>query len=137
MPATAETAVEQQDASGNTRSARNLYMNGPEIFTFTLREVPSLVERLLSRAGLLLEDVDFYVFHQANRFMLEQLRRKLRIPPEKFCINLENYGNTVSATIPMALDLAMERGQIATGAAVMVVGFGVGYSWAAALLKFN
>ena len=137
MPATAETAVEQQDASGNTRSARNLYMNGPEIFTFTLREVPSLVERLLSRAGLLLEDVDFYVFHQANRFMLEQLRRKLRIPPEKFCINLENYGNTVSATIPMALELATGRGQIATGSTLMVVGFGVGYSWAAALLKFN
>lgn len=129
------TAIEKQDEAGNVRSAQNLYMNGPEIFTFTLQQVPCLVKQLLSKASLALDDIDYFVFHQANRFMLEQLRKKLRIPPEKFCINMENYGNTVSATIPMALELAMDRGELASGAKVMLVGFGVGYSWAGSLIQ--
>jgi 3-oxoacyl-[acyl-carrier-protein] synthase-3 len=68
--------------------------------------------------------------------MLGHLRRKLKIPKEKFCINLDSYGNTVSSTIPMALELALQQGQIKNGDNVMLVGFGVGYSWAATLLNF-
>lgn len=135
MPRSLETRVETQDASGNVRSAENLYMNGPEIFTFTLKQVPPLVDHLLEKAGIALADVDYFVFHQANAFMLEQLRRKIGIPPEKFCVNMEHSGNTVSATIPIALELALARGEARSGDTVMVVGFGVGYSWAASLLR--
>jgi 3-oxoacyl-[acyl-carrier-protein] synthase-3 len=136
-PVSAATGLEKQDDAGSRRSAENLYMNGPEIFTFTLKEVPCVVERLLAKAGLGLEQVDYFVFHQANRFMLEHLRRKMRISPDKFCINLETYGNTVSATIPMALEIAMRRGDVNPGARVMLVGFGVGYSWAASMVRLG
>jgi 3-oxoacyl-[acyl-carrier-protein] synthase-3 len=133
QPRSADTAVERTDTSGNVRSDDHLYMNGSEIFTFTIRAIPSLIPRLLEAAELNADDVDLYVFHQANRFMLEHLRKKTGIAPEKFCINLESYGNTVSSTIPMALETALAQQQIGSGDRVMLVGFGVGYSWGACL----
>jgi 3-oxoacyl-[acyl-carrier-protein] synthase-3 len=135
MPLSPGTAVEKDDGSGNIRSDQNLFMNGAEIFNFTIRTVPAVVSQLLQKAGMELEEVDFFVFHQANKFMLDHLRKKLRIPPEKFCINMESYGNTVSSTIPMALEIARAQGQVRTGDKVMLVGFGVGYSWAATMLN--
>jgi 3-oxoacyl-[acyl-carrier-protein] synthase-3 len=121
--------------ASRTPPPATLHMNGPEIFTFTLRQVPGLVAQLLDKAALKLDDVDMFVFHQANRFMLEQLRKKIGIPSSKFCVNLEAYGNTVSSTIPMALEIALARGQVRAGQTIMVVGFGVGYSWAGSLLR--
>jgi 3-oxoacyl-[acyl-carrier-protein] synthase III len=135
IPLNPETATVRDDGTGNFRSMQNLFMDGPEIFNFTLKVVPSLVKQLLTKAQLDLEEVDYFVFHQANRFMLEQLRKKLKIPEEKFCINMESYGNTVSATIPMALEIAYGQEQIKQGDIVMLVGFGVGYSWGAAMIK--
>jgi 3-oxoacyl-[acyl-carrier-protein] synthase-3 len=136
LPATPETAVVSEDGSGNFRSAQNLYMDGPEIFNFTLKVVPKVVNQLLEKSQMQLQDVDYFVFHQANKFMLEQLRKKIKIPADKFCINMESYGNTVSATIPMAIEIASAQKHIKTGDNVMLVGFGVGYSWAAAMVKF-
>jgi 3-oxoacyl-[acyl-carrier-protein] synthase-3 len=121
--------------SGVSRSPENLYMNGPEIFNFTLQSVPPLMNQILEKSGLTINDIDQYVFHQANRFMLERLRKKLKISEDKFCINLEQYGNTVSSTIPMALEIACQDGQVKPNDQVMLVGFGVGYSWAAALAR--
>lgn len=129
------TAVESEDEGGNWRSAQNLYMNGPEIFNFTLQCVPPTVAQLLNNSGLPLEQIDYFVFHQANKFMLEHLRAKLRIPPEKFCVNMELVGNTVSSTIPIALEAARQQDKIHPGDRVMLVGFGVGYSWAAAIVQ--
>jgi 3-oxoacyl-[acyl-carrier-protein] synthase-3 len=85
-----------EDEHGNRRSPENLYMNGSEIFTFTLTVVPRSVKDLLAKSGKTLEEVDLFVFHQANRFMLDHLRKKLNIPGEKFYISFERYGNTVS-----------------------------------------
>ncbi len=107
-----KTAIEKDDGTGNVRSLDNLYMDGPEIFNFSLREVPVIVRRLLQKNKMEQDDLDFFIFHQANKFMLEQLRRKIKIPSEKFCINMESYGNTVAATIPMALEIAKAKGQI-------------------------
>ena len=121
--------------ASRTPPSTTLHMNGPEIFTFTLRQLPPVVAQLLDKAGLTIDDVDLFVFHQANRFMLEQLRKKIGIPPSKFCVNLEAYGNTVSSTIPMALEIARAHGQVRVGHTVMAVGFGVGYSWAGCLLR--
>jgi 3-oxoacyl-[acyl-carrier-protein] synthase-3 len=125
------------DAEGNMRSAANLYMNGPEIFAFTLQAVPDAVQRLLERAGKSMSDIDQFVFHQANKYMLEHLRKKLNIPPDQFFVSMQHTGNTVSSTIPIALRQASEQGRIRQGDLLMLVGFGVGYSWGATLLRWT
>jgi len=114
----------------------HLHMDGPGIFNFTIETVPPLVNSLLDKAGQTTEDIAWFVFHQANRFILEHLRRRLGVPRERFCINLKEYGNTVSSTIPMALELLLREGRIQTGDLAMIVGFGVGYSWAGTLVRF-
>ena len=126
----------QIDDSGNERTANNVYMNGAEIFAFTLREVPAVISRVLSAKGLSVDDVDLFVPHQANAFILAHLQRKLRIPPERFVIDMADCGNTGSSTIAIALHRAMARGAIRAGMRVMLVGFGVGYSWGATLLEW-
>ncbi|MEP6913753.1 MAG: ketoacyl-ACP synthase III [bacterium] len=136
-PLNAESAIEKEDQSGNWRSERNLYMNGPEVFNFAIRTVPRAIEQLLGKWGRGMDEVDYFIFHQANRFMLEHLRNKLKIPPDKFWIDLENYGNTVSSTIPIALESAKKMGAIRVGDNVAVIGFGVGYSWGAAMVRIS
>lgn len=135
-PSTPETAQAVTDENGNWRSQNNLFMNGAEIFTFTIRTIPDCVNRLLTKAHKRIEDVDFFVFHQANQYMLEHLRKKMGIPPEKFSLCLGHCGNTVSSTIPIALKHASMEGQLQDGQLVMLVGFGVGYSWGATLLHW-
>lgn len=112
-------------------------MNGAEIFTFTLSAVPRSVNELLSRAQMTLDDVDLFIFHQANKYMLEHLRKRLKIPAEKFYISMAHCGNTVSSTIPIALKHAAEEGRLAEGSRAMLVGFGVGYSWGAAMVRWG
>lgn len=131
------TSVEQEDASGNWRSEQNLFMNGAEIFNFTLLAVPKAVRQLAERAAVPLDAVDHFVFHQANRFMLDRLRGKMKLPEEKFWIDVEKVGNTVSSTIPIALETAMQRGTMRSGQTAMLVGFGVGYSWAGAMVRLQ
>ena len=84
-----------------------------------------------------MEEIHLFVFHQPNQHMLETLRKQMRIPPEKFFIYLKDCGNTVSCTIPIALRAAVTEGRLRPGALVMLVGFGVGYSWAANLLRWE
>jgi 3-oxoacyl-[acyl-carrier-protein] synthase-3 len=129
-------AEAHEDESGNVRSEDNLYMNGSEIFTFTLRAIPKSVKDLLAVAKLGMDDVDLFVFHQANRFMLEHLRTKLGIPAERFQMSLDRVGNTVSSTIPIALKDAQAAGKLRSGARVMLVGFGVGYSWGSTMIRW-
>jgi 3-oxoacyl-[acyl-carrier-protein] synthase-3 len=106
-----------------------LYMNGPEIFNFTLDVVPDLVNNTLAKNSETLNSIDYCIFHQANRFILEYLRKKLKVDPAKFYINMLETGNTVSATIPIALKDCLETGKVKKGDKVLLVGFGVGYSW--------
>ena len=135
MPKSEETAKEMVDEQGNVRSLNNLYMNGPEIFNFTLDIVPDTVKSLLARAKLSMDEIDLFVFHQANKFMLDSLRDKIGIPEEKFYLNMEDKGNTVSATIPIAMKDALDEGRIRRGDKLMLVGFGVGYSWAGCIVE--
>jgi len=134
-PRTAETSIEKTFEDGNCRSEENLFMNGPEIFNFTLKAVPHAVERLLEKSNREVEQVDYFIFHQANKFMLERLRRKLNLPADKFWLDMEHCGNTVSSTIPIALESAKMQGKIHEGDNIMLVGFGVGYSWAATMIQ--
>jgi len=128
----AQTALEQEDRTGNIRSRDNLYMNGASVLNFSLREVPRTWARLLELTGESSDDVDFVVLHQANKFMLDALQRKLALPPEKVPRRYEDVGNTVSSTIPFVLADLRENGQMAPGTRIMLIGFGVGLSWAGA-----
>jgi 3-oxoacyl-[acyl-carrier-protein] synthase-3 len=115
LPKSQETAVEQTDDSANVRSQDNLFMDGPEILNFTLDVVPGMVEQALIRNNLHENDIDLFVFHQANLFILNMLRKSLKLPKEKFYVNLEDTGNTVSSTIPIALNRAEADGRLKRG----------------------
>jgi 3-oxoacyl-[acyl-carrier-protein] synthase-3 len=136
-PRTPETAVAIEDENGNTRSPDDLFMNGGEIFTFTIDAVPKSVAALLQKACLTAADIDLFIFHQANRYMLEHLRKRLKIPPEKFQLSMAHCGNTVSSSIPIALKHAEMEGKLPEGTVIMLVGFGVGYSWGATILRWK
>ena len=125
------------DENGNPVSSDYLYMNGSEIFTFTLDNVPPLVEDVLLRNTITKDEIDLYVFHQANKYMLNFLRKKIKIAPERFYDCLSEYGNTVSNTIPIALYNAIDDKTISGNFKVMLAGFGVGYSWGGTVLYFG
>ncbi len=135
-PRNAETATESRDASDNVRSADHLYMDGAEVMAFTLREVPRTVDALLEKSGLPADSIDYFVMHQANQFMLNALRKKLRVEPERVPICMQETGNTVSSTIPLAMLEMRARGLLDTPKRLMLIGFGVGLSWAACILTF-
>ena len=111
-------------------------MNGPEIFSFTSKAVPTLIEDVLRSNQLKKEDIDLFIFHQANKFMLDHLRKKIDIPIDKFFVFIENCGNTVSSTIPIALIEAIKENKCKAGSKCLLAGFGVGYSWGGTVLKF-
>ncbi|HUQ73016.1 MAG TPA: ketoacyl-ACP synthase III, partial [Planctomycetaceae bacterium] len=113
-----------------------LFMNGAEIATFAVGTVKPTIHDLLTRTGLQWADIDRFVFHQANPAFVKRLAEAYRIPPEKVLIDLADVGNTCSATIPMVLERGVQQGLLAAGQRVILVGFGVGYSWAATLLMW-
>lgn len=121
----------------NQYTDNHLYMNGPEIFNFTADNIPEFTNKIMSKNNINLEDVDFMVFHQANAFMLEFLRKRVHVEKHKFYIDLEDGGNTVSNTIPIALKRMAEKGTWEETATVVVVGFGVGLSWAGGVIEMD
>ena len=113
-----------------------LYMNGGAIFNFTLDAVPAMIEALLAKHGLERDQVDYYVFHQANKFMLDTIRKIAQLPKDRFHNHLDETGNTVSSTVMIGLRDALDSGAIKPGMKVMITGFGVGLSWAGTILDF-
>ncbi len=123
------------DSFGNIKNHAKLYMNGGTVFNFTLEKAPGLLNQLLEEANLTSEDIDYFVFHQANRIVLETLGKKLRIPEEKIIIELNDVGNTVSSSIPISIKKSIDKGIIQKGDTIMVAGFGVGLSWGGSIVK--
>lgn len=119
------------DEFGNIRNDKNLFMNGTEIFNFTGEFVPKLTEAILEKSCLTKENIDLFIFHQANKYMLNHLRKKIKIPEEKFFIAMKHCGNTVSSTIPIALFEAQNENRLLGCHNLILAGFGVGYSWCA------
>lgn len=130
------SAEEIADGSGNLRTRNHLHMVGADIFNFTLDVVPGAIDEICEKNGVSFGDIDLFVFHQANRFMLETLRKVTGIPADKFYIDLKDVGNTVSSTIPIALLRAEKSGVLHEGMKVMVMGFGVGLSWGATIIHW-
>jgi 3-oxoacyl-[acyl-carrier-protein] synthase-3 len=122
------------DENGNFFSPDHLYMNGPEIFNFTIENVPLLVENVLKKNDLTLDQIDYFIFHQANKYILEYLRKKIKIPQEKYYNDILMTGNTV-ATIPIALKESIDRGLVHPGNKILLAGFGAGYSWGATVIE--
>jgi 3-oxoacyl-[acyl-carrier-protein] synthase III len=133
FPAAKAQSHDVVDSYGNVSNDSNLYMNGPEIFNFTSESVPGLIRNVLSKNKLADSNVDLYILHQANRYMLNHLRKKMNIAEEQFYYFIETCGNTVSATIPIALYEAKKGGRVKGN--VVLAGFGVGYSWGGCVIK--
>ena len=121
------------DEGGNPISSDHLYMNGGEIFTFTIEKVPALIHGTLSKNQLVQTDISLYILHQANKYILDFLRKKMSIPTERYYLNMEKVGNTVSSTIPIALCDSMEN--VSNSNNILLAGFGVGLSWGATIIK--
>ena len=112
-----------------------LHMGGTQVFKFAVETVPECIRALLDRAGLTPEDVDQFVFHQANRRILERVMKKMGIPEEKVWMNMEHYGNVSSASTAIALDDAVRAGRLAPGQKALCCAFGGGLTWAGALVE--
>lgn len=123
------------DENGNPISSDHLYMNGAEIFNFTIEAVPQLVRNTLIKNNLELSDIHLCAFHQANKYMLNFLRKKLKIEEDQFYYYMSEVGNTVSSTIPILLTEAKKEEKLSGN--VILAGFGVGYSWGGTVLKID
>lgn len=128
-------AIEITNSSGDVSTANCLYMNGPEIFNFTIDAVPVAFRDVLEKNNMTLEQVNYVIFHQANKYMIDFLRKKLGVPEEKFFMDMADTGNTVSATIPIGLKKSLDRNLVRKGDKILLCGFGVGYSWGAVIIE--
>lgn len=129
-----QEALDWTDENGALRNDDMLYMNGPEIFNFTIEAVPILINQVLEKNKISLDEIDYVIFHQANQFMLQYLRDLVGVEENKFYIDMTETGNTVSATMPIALEKCLNNGTIKSGDKVLLAGFGVGYSYGATII---
>ena len=135
LPRSAATSVPKAELGGSVRSQDDIYMDGAGILAFVEAKVPPQVRDVLERNDLTIDDIDLVVMHQASKVTLDALNRSLEIPPDKAFTNLRHIGNTVSASIPIALKDAADQGRLRPGGLVLVSGFGVGMSWATGILR--
>lgn len=127
-PISDASLIEHSDEYGNTTTNEKMFMDGTGVFLFAIRRVPEFVHQLLKKNQMSLDDIDLFVFHQANLFMIDVIVEKLGIPPSKVFNNMHKVGNTVGATIPIALADAQSQGKLIPGSKVLIAGFGVGFA---------
>lgn len=138
MPSTPETAVMEQDAAGNFRSKNNLVMQGDDVFNFVQREVPPMIEHLYEQSGVDRNEVDWYMFHQPNKFMLHKLADKLGIPHEKMPANIvENFGNASGVTVPTCISYNLGDQLVSGKKKLCMAGFGVGLTWSSIMMEMG
>lgn len=135
-PIDTSSYINYKDDYGNITNNAHLYMDGPSVFNFGLKAVPQMINDLLTKSKTKLENIDLFIFHQANLYLIESIRKKLFIPEEKVFNFIETVGNTVSATIPIAIYEAQKSGKIKPGSKVLLAGFGVGLSTGATIIHF-
>jgi len=138
MPSNKETSVLREDNAGNRRSLDHLFMKGDDVFNFVQQNVPPMIDDILQTAEVEKQDIDYYMFHQPNKFMLKKLADKLSIPYEKMPNNIvENFGNASSVTIPTAITYNLGSKLINGSMLICMAGFGVGLSWASLVLQME
>lgn len=138
IPSTPETAELKIDKSGNSRSLDHLVMKGDEVFNFVQKEVPPMIENLLAKANCDKNDIDYYMFHQPNKFMLKKLADKMGVPYSKMPNNIvENFGNSSGVSIPTAITYNLGEKLLTDSFLICVAGFGAGLSWASLLLEMG
>jgi len=138
LPSSPETAIMMEDASGNFRSKDNLVMKGDAVFNFVQAEVPPMIESLLLKSKTNKDDVDYYMFHQPNRFMLNKVADKIGVSRDKMPSNVvENFGNSSGVTIPVAIVDNLGASLQENKYKMCLSGFGVGLTWASMLLEIG
>ena len=138
LPCGNETSVEKRDAYGNWRSEENLVMQGDEVFMFVQKRVPPMIEEILSFSGFSKDEIDWYMFHQPNKFMLNKLAQKLKISNDKLPTNIvENFGNSSGVTVPLNitynLGMELEKNKFK----FCLAGFGVGLVWSSIIMEIG
>ncbi|MDE7168988.1 MAG: ketoacyl-ACP synthase III [Mucispirillum sp.] len=127
-----EDIIIKKDDSGSPA----LYMNGMNVFYFAISEVPAIIDEILAKNNMVLDDIDHIVLHQANKTILEYIRKRLKAGSDRFFINMETTGNTASSTIPLALDALAKGGRLEKGMKILILGFGVGLSWCGTIIEW-
>jgi len=135
-PKNEQTKTLDVDQSGNERTTENIHMNGFAVWKFISKTVPDQINSILAKNNMTLDAIDFFGFHQASKLTLDSLVKALKIDQSRVYSNLENVGNTVSASIPILLKDAMNEGRLKRGDTILLSGFGVGLSWGTTILKF-
>jgi 3-oxoacyl-[acyl-carrier-protein] synthase III len=136
-PVGAAGRIPEKEAAAQLERDSRLTLNGAEVFSFTLRAVPPLLREAMEHANTDVEGIDRFVLHQANAFMLEHLRKRVKIPAEKFIIDMQGFGNTSSASIPLAICHGMGSQLTAGPVKTLMAGFGVGWSWGAMVVELE
>lgn len=137
-PSSNETSKLVTDSKGNTRSLEHLVMKGDDVFNFVQREVPPMIDNLLGRANCTKDDVDYFMFHQPNKFMLKKLADKMEIPYEKMPNNIvENFGNSNSTSIAVNISYNLGEQLLSNSFFLCLAGFGAGLSWSSLLLEMG
>lgn len=134
-PLSQESSIEKEFGPSQVRSDNDIYMNGKEIFNFVMDMVPRSIENCLKKGNLTLASIDYFVFHQANNYMLKALARNMKLPEEKVILDIKDYGNTVSSTIPIALSNMYKDNLVRKDKIILMCGFGVGLSWSTCIYK--
>ena len=136
LPKSSVTKIEEKDKNGNFRSLENLHMDGFGVFSFINSKVPQQIKKICEKNKISLEEINLFIFHQANKMGIDSITRILKINPDKVFSNIHNVGNTVSASIPLALKDSIVQNKIKTGDLVLLSGFGTGLSWASCIIRF-
>jgi 3-oxoacyl-[acyl-carrier-protein] synthase-3 len=138
LPSSPDTAVMTEDENGNLRAQDNLVMDGSAVFSFVQAEVPPMIEDLLRSAETTMEDIDVFLFHQPNRFMLQKLADQMKVPYEKMPSNVvEHFGNSSGVTIPIVLAYNLMEMLLAGSTRACLAGFGVGLTWSSMLMRLG
>jgi 3-oxoacyl-[acyl-carrier-protein] synthase-3 len=138
QPSTPETAVLEEVGDNNLRARDHLRMDGTAVFNFVQTEVPPLIESLLAFAGVPIDSVDYFLCHQANRFMLQKLADKMKVPHAKMPSNIvEHFGNSSGVTIPLVIAFNLAAQLKSNDLRVCLAGFGVGLTWASMLMRLG
>lgn len=137
MPSSSETVKEKiVDEYGNIRSEEQGYMNGTDVFNFVINEIPKDIKKLLNHSGTDISEIDYYIFHQANNFINKYLAKKLKLDVNKIPSTVEKYGNTSSVSVPLTI-VDQLKGRMNGDKRLLLSAFGVGMTWASAIVPFN